>query len=223
MAKRQYIAFIGDIVGSRQLQNRKKIQDDLESCLLLLNLHFSKFIKAKFVITIGDEFQGLVTREFPLHEFLLFFQEQPKLNFRTRFGVGLGSLSTKLKKEAFGMDGKCFHNARAAIEQAKKQEKLLVFQGFEMNNALVTLFEFVTNLENSWTQRQSEIIRLYMKHKDQTKIAEVLQVSKQTISKTIHSAQFELVKNGWESIQELFSFQPNLIKTPNSSQPNKVD
>jgi hypothetical protein len=212
MAKKQYVALIGDIVGSRQLKNRRKVQEELETCLSALNSYFSKHIKAKFVITIGDEFQGLVNREFPLHEFLVLFQEQFNSDFKTRFGVGLGTLSTKLKKEAFGMDGPCFHNAREAIETAKKQSKNLVFQGFELNQVLSSLFELVSTFEDNWTKRQAEIIQLYLKNNDQTKIAEVLKVSKQTISKAIHSAQYDVVQNGWNSIQELFSFSPGLNK-----------
>ena len=63
MYAKRYVAIIGDIIGSRQLPDRAQIQLRLEKFLSHINVRFSKFVVAKFVITIGDEFQGLRSEE----------------------------------------------------------------------------------------------------------------------------------------------------------------
>ena len=76
MTTKTYVAIIGDIVGSRELKDRYKIQVQLENTLDSININFSRVIESKFTITIGDEFQGLVNREFPLQKFIQFFNQQ---------------------------------------------------------------------------------------------------------------------------------------------------
>ena len=206
MNSKMYIAIIGDIVGSRNLENRDKVQLQLEKTLNFINTTFSEFIESNFTITIGDEFQGLVNRNFPLQKYFQFFKQIFNTEFNIRFGFGLGSLSTALRNEALGMDGPSFHNARAALEIAREKSKLLVFHGFEMNTALNSLMNFTSNVENNWTRRQREVILLIQEKNDQTKVAELLNVSKQSISKTILAAHYDLFLGGWKGIQELFSF-----------------
>jgi len=44
------------------------------------------------------------------------------------FGLGVGRLSTPLKKTALGMDGEAFHRARAVLSQAKKARRQILLQ-----------------------------------------------------------------------------------------------
>ncbi len=142
MDKRDYyIAIIGDLVKSRELKNRKNTQNNLNKALRGINgSSFSTTIQSKFVITIGDEFQDLVSRGSPLRHFLNHYNSLFGDTFNTRFGIGLGGLSTRLKSEAIGMDGPCFHNARLAVLRAKKENKNIIFNGFEMDLAINALF-----------------------------------------------------------------------------------
>lgn len=56
-----FIVVIGDICGSKHLNNRKEIQDKLREILNKINNKYKLDIVAKFVITLGDEFQGLLS------------------------------------------------------------------------------------------------------------------------------------------------------------------
>lgn len=55
-----YIAIIGDIRNSRLLADRKEIQIKLGNVLDRINREHAPSISAKFMITLGDEFQGLL-------------------------------------------------------------------------------------------------------------------------------------------------------------------
>src|SRR5437667_5361262 len=57
-----YVGVIGDFVRSRQIapQARSSLQRRLGRTLQQINSHFALSLAAKFLITIGDEFQGLL-------------------------------------------------------------------------------------------------------------------------------------------------------------------
>lgn len=56
----QYYAIIGDIKRSKKIENRCEIQEKLKKILDNVNSIYNNDISAKFLITLGDEFQGLL-------------------------------------------------------------------------------------------------------------------------------------------------------------------
>ncbi|HPG41932.1 MAG TPA: SatD family protein [bacterium] len=203
----KYIAIIGDLVNSRAMTNRNEVQNALINTLNTINSSdLKQHIAAKFVITLGDEFQGLVTRNFPLHPFLELYHSGLPANVATRFGIGLGELATELKSETIGMDGPCFHNARSAITRAKNENINLIFQGFEMNTALNALYHNINNITQNWKARQLQVISLYKDTEDQTNVAKKMKISRQAVHRILKAAKYDLVQTGWDGVQELFSF-----------------
>ena len=57
---KQYIAIIGDIKNSRKIDNRKEVQTKLNGVLDEINQTYCEEIAAGFLITLGDEFQGVL-------------------------------------------------------------------------------------------------------------------------------------------------------------------
>ncbi len=55
-----YVAIIGDIKDSRKISNRSEVQKKLNSILDEINIEYDADISSKFIITLGDEFQGLL-------------------------------------------------------------------------------------------------------------------------------------------------------------------
>ncbi len=205
-AQKQYVAIIGDIIQSRQLKNRKQAQVRLQKVLAKINSGPLKDkIQADFVITLGDEFQGLVTRAFPLRAFLEFYGAETADMFQTRFGIGLGGLSTPLKGKAVGMDGSSFHHARRAVDTAKAEKRYLYFMGFENNVALNSLFQLVQSIWEGRTAQQREIIQLFQQLGQQTAVAEKKNISRQAVSKILAAGKFGPYQDGWRGIQQLFS------------------
>ena len=58
--RHSFAAVIGDIKDSRHLNNRKEVQDRLQWVMDRLNRKYEEDIVSKFLITLGDEFQGLL-------------------------------------------------------------------------------------------------------------------------------------------------------------------
>ena len=117
-----YCAIIGDIVDSKKIKNRAEIQTKLENVLLAINKKYEIDIAANFVITLGDEFQGLLK----LPKNLTRIIEQIKMELypiKLRFGAGIGEIYTEINpKIAIGADGPAYHNAREAIEIIQKNK-----------------------------------------------------------------------------------------------------
>jgi len=203
----KYIAIIGDLVNSRAMTNRNEVQNALLQTLNTINASpVQEHIAAQFIITLGDEFQGLVTRTFLLHAFLELYQSGLPATVATRFGVGLGELATELKKDTIGMDGPCFHNARSAITRAKDENINLIFQGFEMNTALNALYHNINNITQNWKPRQQQVISHYKDIRDQVAVAKELNISKQAVHRILKAAKYDLVQTGWDGVQQLFAF-----------------
>ena len=205
--RNSYIAIIGDLVESRKLEHRDSIQENLNKVLQSINnSSYSQAIESKFVITLGDEFQGLVSRNFPIRQFLSQYDSLFGENIKTRFGIGLGELSTSLNVDAIGMDGPCFHEARAAVSQARKENNFLVFSGFEMNAAINALFQLVNDIKKNWKKRQLEVLSIFEDVGDQVSVAKKLNISRQTVHKILKASRYELFEFGWTGIQQLFSY-----------------
>src|SRR5260370_9939679 len=61
---RPSIAVIGDIVASRRVgqAQRSLVQRQLEGLVTTLNARYRRAIAARFLVTLGDEFQGVLRR-----------------------------------------------------------------------------------------------------------------------------------------------------------------
>src|SRR5207237_6855737 len=109
------IVIIGDLVLSRNIRRRDKIQTELLSELRRLNKIRSGLI-SPYTVTLGDEFQAVYSNADSL--FSDIFEISAKIQpVKIRFAVSLGEITTRInKKSAMGMDGHVFHNARSCIK-----------------------------------------------------------------------------------------------------------
>lgn len=128
----QYYAIIGDIKRSKKIENRCEIQEKLKKILDNVNSIYNNDISAKFLITLGDEFQGLLEITAPILEIIKYIQREIYL-IKLRFGVGIGNVFTLINHEAaIGADGPAFYAAREMIEFLREQEKKLKKQAADI-------------------------------------------------------------------------------------------
>lgn len=160
-----YIAVIGDMKESKLLEERGEIQERLKAALIEVNRAYKKSIAAKFVITLGDEFQGLLNSGEYLLDIIQYIQ-QVMYPVNIRFGVGIGEITTQIDhKAAIGADGPAYYAARAVVEELKEQEKKLKKQAPDIQIALYqeddfeietinTILSMMKVMEASWTDKQ---------------------------------------------------------------------
>ncbi|SHJ28868.1 SatD family (SatD) [Clostridium cavendishii DSM 21758] len=122
-----YITMIFDIKHSRNLLNRNEIQENLIKVIKKCNQLFSDIILSPFLITLGDEWQGLLKGDSDYNEVIKFFKNNlpSDINFYT--GVGIGSITiNNFELTVNQLDGPSFHLARKAIKYAKRNNCDLV-------------------------------------------------------------------------------------------------
>lgn len=154
-----YVALIADAVRSRSLVpgRRARLQAALRAALGDLNRRYHRDLAARFGVTQGDELQCLLVSTARVWEI--------SHAIRHRFadvdwviGLGRGAVTTDLaggKINAPEVDGPCFHEARAAVEAAKRDRLLLAFRGFAAAEPRLNgLASYYSALYWGWTRRQ---------------------------------------------------------------------
>lgn len=197
-----YIAIIGDIKNSKKIHNRLEVQSKLQKILDKINIKYENHIASKFMITLGDEFQGLLKAGENLMEIISEIEGE-MYPIKLRFGIGVGEINTEINKDIpLGADGPAYYNARKAIELIRNNEnkskspnpniKLVVEGKYNNSTELInTIFSLLSTIENKWTDRQREIIYDYISHKDnQSKVAERLSITQSSVQKSLSKANF---------------------------------
>lgn len=196
-----YIAVIGDIVGSKSISERKAIQDKLAGILEDINKIYPSDIASKFMITLGDEFQGLFRSGSHALEILEGI-ERSMHPVKIRFGIGVGAITTDINPELpLGADGPAYYYAREMIQDLKRTEKkkmepkqnmkIRIEAYPDVSEIINTIFTLNTVLKNKWTARQREIIDLYLKcGSTQNDVAGRIGIHQSNVQKALAGSDF---------------------------------
>lgn len=185
MTNNNYIAIIGDIVKSKEIENRNQVQEKIQEILERINHKYAQAIASKFLITIGDEFQGLLK---PTNQLFRIIDEiaDSMEPVEIRFGVGNGKITTSLNEYALGIDGPAFYQARSAINKAHKYKRhIIIFQSEdpdEYDFAIHTTLVLLSQIRLLWTDSQKRVIRLFRNGLTQEQIAAELNISQSAVS-----------------------------------------
>src|SRR5690349_9832962 len=120
------------MVASRALapRQRSRVQEQFTELIEGLNRSYEARLAAKFIITLGDEFQALFHSTEGIPE-LIWKLEQTFTARELRLGFGYGLIYTSVKEYAINVDGPALHHARTSLENAKRESlKGGVFTGF---------------------------------------------------------------------------------------------
>lgn len=122
----RYCTIICDIKNSKCLNHREDIQYKIIEMLKITNNKFKEIIISPFVITAGDEWEGLLEYPSNYMNIIKFFNSfVPEIKFYS--GVGIGNLSIiDPKLTTNQLYGSTFYRARDAINYAKKNNLPLV-------------------------------------------------------------------------------------------------
>lgn len=161
----RYIAIIGDIKDSKKLSDRSEIQKKLSCTLKNINQIYRDGIVAKFTITLGDEFQGLLEEWDHILDIIKYIQKE-MYPVKLRFGIGIGEISTDIVYEAaIGADGPAYYAARKMIEELREQERRLKKQASDIQitcynmecfdvKEINTILALMKTIEDSWSEKQ---------------------------------------------------------------------
>jgi hypothetical protein len=181
------IVLVADLVASRRIAERSAVQERLRACLRQLNSRKREGLLSPYTITLGDEFQAVLSA--------------PERIFRdaltvliaiypvaVRFSFAIGEISTAINtRQALGMDGPAFHEARATIGHLKKTKSLFAVaytdsSGLTLINLSLAL---ISHTIAKWPRSRLEILRRLFEKRTIKQIARDLRVTDQAVYKSI--------------------------------------
>lgn len=197
-----YIALKIDVVRSRQVADRQRLQDVIFTAVSAANKRWTDRVAAQFTVTHGDEVQGMLTVAdatacLPMCEhFVDVLQPQ-----NVRIGVGIGPLATKVQSLAIGMDGEAWHRAQKAIDEARKKRAVFVLDGpsptlrFDSLPPSVAdlnaMIDFLLSHRLQWTDNQREAVHLLHRLGSRQAVAARLKISTAAVSQRLSACMWD--------------------------------
>ncbi len=213
-SQNMYFAIIGDIIESKKLNNRDEIQKKLQEILCDINYKYLSDISAKFIITLGDEFQGLL--HYGEHLLNILNEIQRRMYpVRIRFGVGIGEITTEINFEmAIGADGPAYYKAREAVEILKKNEKkqkvhvpdirIEIDNNAEVTLGLNTILSLMSVVKGKWSDRQREIVNEVERcGGSQKKCADNLKIAPSSVQRGLRGADYYAYKRAVDNVHRI--------------------
>jgi hypothetical protein len=205
---RVYIALIGDVIASRTLPaaDRSRLQRHLRAAIPEFNRRWRRSLAARFAVTLGDEWQCLLTSAAPIWE-IAHVIRATLAEVDWVIACGRGPVTTPLVKgvAAPEVDGPCFHEARAALDGAKRSRRLFGFGGFGPAEPVLNgLAGYYAALHWSWTPRQRHAAKL-LRRGGPALAAEQLRVSRSAVSHLGRRMAWPLVAAGDRIFETMLS------------------
>jgi len=214
-AKPNYLAVIGDLEGSRRMEPdfRNEVQKKFHAVLQDVNADFKSDIASLFLITAGDEAQGILLR--PDQCYAIVRRIQLALSpVKIIFGLGYGEITTDLNEYAVGSDGPALHRARQALTEAKEERKAygksllrevkLYSDNHLRDSVLNALFLALSVMRQGLSENQRAISHLLEQGNSIKSIAELLKIPSSNVSRTIDTVHFREFQELTNSVELLF-------------------
>ncbi len=171
--KLQHI-LMADVIDSRKI-NSKTVANALAKIVTETNATFEKVIISPLTITLGDEFQGIISTPEAIIEIILHIEEQLIINecpFKLRYASNTGKIDTAInKKIAYGMIGEGLTQTRTILNNAKKaDERFFLFSGIK-GDVLNKLFIVFSSFVDGWKQKDFKTLKLFFNDNDYKKVA----------------------------------------------------
>lgn len=213
-----YVALIGDVIGSRERVPRDRLQGDLKATLAVLNRRCRAGLASKLELSAGDEIQGLFRRPEAIVSVVTTLEER-LFPARLLYGLGYGPLATELALPTRQLDGPCFHRARGALDLARKQRLWIVASGFGQiaDDVLTAIFVLLGEIREQWTETQMRYAR-EARTALQKQVAQQFGVAESTVSESLKAARFGTIQRGEQAASRLLArFGRGAEQTPTSA------
>lgn len=198
-----YYALIGDLVGSRRIEDRLTVQRQLKDEVEGLNRDLGDSAAVPFRLTAGDEVQGLLRNPEAAVDVVVRMGDQ--LHPQTfAWGLGAGPVATDLSDDVSTVDGPCLHRARDAVEKAGRAGTWMRTEGLPPLEAslLEALMALLGALRSDWTEKELDYARA-ARTRSQREVAEAFGVNESTVSRGLSRAHFRTVVEGEQAARKL--------------------
>ncbi len=202
-----FVVIMADVQGSRKmgLDERYEGQLFLKSAIIQVNEDYADQIEAPFMITRGDEFQG-VLRGMESALLTIFEYERLLSPLNLRYGIGRGAIHRMGSDIPIEMDGPAFHRASAALSEVKKKKQFITCRtDVEACDILInTIFALLNAIRSRWNNITFERYWKYKELGTFKKVAELEKVSTQAVWDSMSNMRVMDVLEAEKNLNALF-------------------
>jgi tetratricopeptide (TPR) repeat protein len=200
----EYYVVLGDVVHSREIEDREGFQDRLEAVCAQFNATERDDVWGNFKILKGiDEFGGVLQSLENVYEVVSAFQEELRPH-EVRMVVAGGSIDVGGDWDVEKMDGEAFHEASERLEEIEDGPLSfdLLVDDDSLARAVADEINLLLHVRGDWTDRQWEVASVRERVGTQTAAAEELDVTQQAVSNVLSGANWPLVHEVEERLRD---------------------
>lgn len=191
---------IGDLVQSKKIKNREKVQVKLKDTLEKINREKKDSIIAPLVLVRGDEFEGAFKNAAACYKAFVRV-ERSIYPSKVHGGIGIGRINTELSESVMEMDGPAFHHAREALKKLKRAKSGIFIHSDdpELDGELNTILDLLWAIRSGWTQRQRKMVDHYLTHEvPYGEVAKHFEITQSAVSRILSRAHLKAVERAEE-------------------------
>jgi hypothetical protein len=168
-----------DIINSRKYK-ASTLMDDFKKTCNTINHDFRGAFLSPITITLGDEFQSIVSSLKEGIDIIINFEEKiifTRKYFKLRFVLHYGDIETQINPDkAYEMLGAGLTEARNMLEVEKHKDKRFII---DVDNSKLSLqlnlaFFLFQSIVDKWKYKDYSTISAFLKYKDYKKVAKVI-------------------------------------------------
>ncbi|MEP0004896.1 MAG: SatD family protein [Balneola sp.] len=205
MPKKQhsYPIFMGDVVNSSDYDG-KVLSKGLKELVESTNKKFGKAILSPLTITLGDEFQGILSSVSSGIDLLFHLEEEllrTEPDFKLHYVLLLGEIETEINPDiAYEMMGKGLTEARKMLSSKKRNRKRFRFklQNKEQTEQLSRIFEVLDTIILNWKKEDYPLILNMINNDNNSEVGELHDKNRDQIwkrRKTLMINEYNLLKD----------------------------
>ncbi len=202
-----YTVINGDIKSSRKMPKMERYEWQLfmKSAIVQLNEQYQALIEAPFMITKGDEFQGVLKKMCDVNKIICKF-ERLIYPLQVRFGVGYGNIQKMGSKIPIEMDGPAFHRAGEALSIAKQKKRVVWFNTAAVSFDLTvnTIYQLIFAIKSRWSKTSYNRYWKYKEFGTYDRVAQAEGVTPQAVWDSLHNARAMDVIEAEKVLEEIF-------------------
>jgi hypothetical protein len=201
-----YAVLMGDLVGSERAPSLKTVHKAFNKAVSNANEIFADDVASPLTITLGDEFQGLLTSFARAWDAAVALRiELLVAEIPCRFVVGVARLETSLnKKEAWNMMGSGLSAARDKLNDKRTASAYRFSFSDEpvVELLLDAVGDALTQGEQAWTRTQLEYYaKSRAPERKNADVAKKLGVSERVLYKVLHAGRTDAHKRQIQAIR----------------------
>ena len=195
---------MADVIKSGE-QDPIFLMENFKSIIKQVNKKFKTSIESPLTITLGDEFQGVISNLYTSIEIIIFIEEsilKEKLEFKLRFVLFEGEINTLINdKRAFEMLGSGLTRAREILTSMKESDHrfYISIENKSTSEILFNALLLLQLLTDQWKpSKDYEIAYNFIIYQDYKTVSDSLKRNRSVIwkrEKTLNMESYYAIKN----------------------------